>query len=552
MRFRAALVAFGSAVTCAWLASCGKAEMTQQEHGSRPDGTGTTVQVPAPGAGGTSPLPVDPPPLPAPSPPAEEPAPGPVPEVPAPPPEAEEPPPPPEFSRILWVSPQGADSAEGSQAKPFRTVAKALSLVRPGEAVFLGTGTYSERLKLEERGGSADQVLTVKAAPGATPLFKGGSGSSTPMIDVRGAYWRIQGLTVDMAGDKAFAVFWRGKGAHHGVLRGSTLKNGTEGAGVSIAESASDVLIEGNEIHHFQKSGEDSHGVVVQTTARNVVVRGNDIHHNSGDGVQCLGPEGGATIAGTPFDNLLVEDNELHENRENGVDIKTCTHVTLRHNTLWGHRRTSTSAGEGMVIHLSASDVAVEDNVLRANGRGIVVGGVRVGAPPTRIIVRRNLVLDGDSSDGNDGLGIRVDTSTDVKVQHNTVWNMPGPCLVFGHGTSGPSKTLDLRNNVLAGCGITLRAGDDRSGVVMDSNLYFRSGGKAVFRRESEDLDLGEWQDASGLDAHSVEQAPAFTDVDSEDFTPGPDSPARDTGVTLGLPFCGQAPDRGAREADCP
>ncbi|WP_225411959.1 right-handed parallel beta-helix repeat-containing protein [Stigmatella hybrida] len=543
MRFRAALVAFGSAAVFAGLASCGKAEMTQQERGARPGETGT-VQVPAPG-GSTPSLPEGPGPV------SPAPAPGPAPEVPAPP-EAEEPPPPPEFSRILWVSPRGADAAEGSQAKPFRTVAKALSVVRPGEAVFLETGTYSERLKLEERGGGADRMLTVMAAPGASPVFKGGSGNGTPMIDVRGAYWRIEGLTLDLAGDRAFAVFWRGKGAHHGILRGSILKNGTEGAGVSIAESASDVLIEDNEIHHFKKSGEDSHGVVVQTTARNVVIRGNDIHHNSGDGVQCLGPEGGATVEGTPFDNLLVEDNALHENQENGVDIKTCTHVTLRHNTIWGHRRTATSAGEGVVVHLSASDVTVEDNTVRANGRGIVVGGVRVNAPPTRIVVRRNRVLDGDGSGDNDGLGIRVDTSTDVKVQHNTVWNMPGPCLVFGHGTSGPSKTLDLRNNVLAGCAVTLRGGDDRSGVVMDRNLYFRSGGKAVFRRESEDLDLDGWRAATGLDAQSVEKAPAFVDVDSEDFTPGPDSPAKDSGADLGLSFCGRAPDRGAVEADCP
>lgn len=456
------------------------------------------------------------------------------------------------YTRVLWVAPGGSDTADGSQSRPFRTVAKALSLVKPGEAIYLASGTYSERLRLEERGGSSTRPLTLRAAPGATPVLRGGTGSSTSMIDVRGAYWHIDGLTVDAAGDRAFAALWRGSGARYGVLRNSKLKNGTSGAGVNVAEYASDVLIEDNEIHNFQKAGGgDSHGLILQTTARNVVARRNNIHHNSGDAVQCLGPEGGATISGTPFDNLLLEDNELHENRENGVDIKTCSRVVLRGNHIWGHKRSSTSGGEGVVVHMSARDVTLEDNVLRGNGRAVNVGGVRVGAPPTRVVLRRNLVIDGYSADGNDGVGFRVDTSSDVKVQHNTFWNVPGACLYFGHGGSGPTQGLDARNNVMANCGLALRVGPDRSGAVLNNNLYSRAGAAARFRLNGVDMSFEQWKSRSGLDGRSVERAPSFTNTYLEDFTPAQGSPARDTGVALGLPFCGTAPDLGAREAGC-
>jgi len=456
------------------------------------------------------------------------------------------------FTRVLWVAPGGSDTADGAQSRPLRTVAKALSLVKPGEAVYLASGTYYERLRLEERGGSSTRPLTLRAAPGATPVLRGGTGSSTPLIEVRGAYWHIDGLTVDAAGDRAFAALWRGQGAHHGVLRNSKLRNGTSGAGVNVAEYASDVLIEDNEIHHFLKAGGgDSHGLILQTTARNVVARRNDIHHNSGDSVQCLGPEGGATISGTPFDNLLLEDNELHENRENGVDIKTCSRVVLRGNHIWGHKRSTTSGGEGVVVHMSARDVTLEDNVLRGNGRAVNVGGVRVGAPPTRVVLRRNLVLDGYNADGNDGVGFRVDTSTDVKVHHNTFWNVPGACLYFGNGGSGPSQGLEARNNVMANCGLALRAGPGRSGAVVNNNLYSRGTGTARFRLEGVDLSLDQWKSRTGLDGRSLERAPAFTNPYLEDFTPAQGSPARDTGVALGLPYCGTAPDLGAREGGC-
>ncbi|MET0404602.1 MAG: right-handed parallel beta-helix repeat-containing protein [Cystobacter sp.] len=462
----------------------------------------------------------------------------------------------PAFSRILWVSPSGQDTAAGTEATPYRTVAKALSQVKPGEAIYLKSGTYSERMKLEEKGGTSSLPLTLKAAPGAKPVFKGGTGSRTPMLDVRGAYWSVEGLTFDAAGDKAFVAFWRGEGAHHGVLRGCTLKNGTEGAGVYVAQKARDILIEGNTISHFNRAGDDSHGVCVQTNSKNVTVRANDIHHNSGDGVQCLGPEGGATEAGTPFDNLLVEGNDLHENQENGADIKTCTRVTLRGNRIWGHRRTPSSAGEGVVVHMSARDVTLEDNEVRDNGRGIQIGGVREGAPPTRIVVRRNRVFNGYGGETNDGSAIRVDTAIDVKVDHNTVWNMPAYGVIVGNSETGPSQGVRVRNNLLGACSVAaVRLGTAIQDTSFDGNLYTSTKGAAVLRRGSSSLNFTAWRSATGWDARGMEQTPSFlgssSSVAAEDFWLAPTSPGLNAGVSVGDTHCGKGPDIGARESDC-
>jgi hypothetical protein len=540
-----------SAALLSLLACQGKSEFAQD-----PGALPVTDESPSPGTPSLPQLPVPPEetpdeptpvppiiPLPQPTPaPTPTPTPTPIP-VPQPTPA-----PAPEFTRIIWVAPTGSDSAAGTEKAPLRTVTRALELIRPGEAVYLKAGTYAERLRLEEKGGSAASPLTLRGAPGATAVIKP-SGDGTAMVDVRGAYWRVEALTVDAAGDNSFAVLFRGVGSHHGVLRNSILKNGTAGAGVNVCEKASDVLIDNNVISNF--TGTDSHGVILQTTSKNVVVRGNDIHHNSGDGVQCIGPEGGATISGTPFDNAVVEDNELHENRENGVDVKTCTRVTLRGNIIWGHKTTSSSRGEGVVVHLAARDVTLEDNVFYNNGRAISIGGVRQGNPPTNIVIRRNLIRDslGGSEEGS---GIRVDTSTNVKVQHNTVWNMPGPCIVFGHGDTGDSAQLDIRNNVFAGCGITVRGGPYRGGAVVDANLYLPSSGTAVYRLDGEYLTFANWRAESGLDRRSLEKSPGFLNIDTGDFRLGPSSPARDVGLALGLSYCGTAPDLGAFEAGCP
>ncbi len=474
----------------------------------------------------------------------------PVPVTPPPPP-----PPPPEFSRIYYVATSGNDAAAGGSSTPFRTLARGVSVLQPGEALYVRAGTYAERLDLSAAGGARDgapgKYLTIKAETAGTVTLKGGTGSSKAMLNVQRAYWRVEGLKLDAAGDPAIGALWRGAGAKFGILRGCTVTNGRAGAGVDIAEGASDVLVENNEISKYDLGDGDAHGVILQTTSKNVVVRNNDIHHCSGDAVQCIGPEGGATLPGTPFDNLLVEGNRLHENRENGVDVKTCTRVTVRKNVIYGHKLSSTSGGEGIVIHLSASDVTVEDNQLYENGRGISVGGVRVNGPPARISLRRNRIYRGINANGEDGVGIRVDTATAVKVLNNTIYGMPGAGLMIGMGDTGNSDQVEVRNNIVAETPVFIRLGATRSANVYDRNLFFRSAGAGAFRINGVDVSLAAWRTQTDQDGSSLEASPQLVNPTAADFSLGSGSPAREAGANVGLPFCGSAPDLGALESGC-
>ena len=204
------------------------------------------------------------------------------------------------------------------------------------------------------------------------------------------------------------------------------------------------------------------------------------------------------------------------------------------------------------MVHLSALDVTLEDNEVRGNGRGIQIGGIREGAPPTRIVLRRNRVFDGYNADGNDGSGIRVDTAIDVKVGHNTVWNMPAYGLIVGNGVSGPSQGVRVRNNILGACsGAAVRLGTTLQDTSFDGNLYASLKGAAVLRKDGSYLNLAAWRSATGWDAHSLDKNPAFLSGAPEDFWLSATSPARDAGQAVGATYCGRGPDIGARESDC-
>ena len=195
-------------------------------------------------------------------------------------------------TRAFYVSTAGSDAAAGSASLPFRTIEHGIDVLKPGEALLVRGGTYTERLVIGANAAdvaSSARPIFLLAAPGSVPLLRGGTGSKRCPAEVRRAFWVIEGLTIDVARDPAFAVFFTGSASHHQALRNCELKNGAAGAGITVADFASQVLLENNHIHHFSKSGDSKHGILVQTTAHTVIVRRNNVHHNSGDAVQCIG-----------------------------------------------------------------------------------------------------------------------------------------------------------------------------------------------------------------------------------------------------------------------
>jgi hypothetical protein len=108
----------------------------------------------------------------------------------------------PTYKRIYHVRMTGSDTAVGSAAAPFKTLMKAIRALRPGEAAYVYGGTYTERLDLYDGvvDGTAALPITLKAAPGETPIIKGGTGSSGTMLAVSRAYWILDGLTIDVGG----------------------------------------------------------------------------------------------------------------------------------------------------------------------------------------------------------------------------------------------------------------------------------------------------------------------------------------------------------------
>lgn len=92
-------------------------------------------------------------------------------------------------ARELHISPDGSDSAVGTQAAPFQTISKAASVAQPGDVVTVHAGTYREWVKPPRGGTGESNRLVYRAAPGEEVFVKG-SERVNSWLDQGGGVWQ--------------------------------------------------------------------------------------------------------------------------------------------------------------------------------------------------------------------------------------------------------------------------------------------------------------------------------------------------------------------------
>lgn len=304
----------------------------------------------------TAPAPTpEPAPAPAPEPapaPAPEPAPAPAPEpAPAPAPEpapAPAPAPTPTVTTAdYYVAPTGSDSSNpGTVDLPFASVAKAISVARSGDLIYVRGGRYtlSSSVVISSKNGSSGNMIKLFAYPGETPILDGarltGSG---PVLDiVSSSYWHIKGL--EIANSPSHGVYLRGNSSYNTIealnIHGSGRLN-TTGSGLHIGGRASYNLILNVDSHHNKDTtlGNADGFAIKSADAVGNVFRGSRAWRNSDDGWD--------TWNGAP---VIIEycsawSNGLDDNNNplgdgNGFKLGQGNggHV-LRYNKAWNNRR---------------------------------------------------------------------------------------------------------------------------------------------------------------------------------------------------------------------
>ncbi|NOY82672.1 MAG: hypothetical protein GXP31_16875 [Kiritimatiellaeota bacterium] len=295
-------------------------------------------------------------------------------------------------------------------------------------------------------------------------------------------------------------------------------------------------------------------GIVLTDGATQCVVRGCTIvKGRSNDGVTChSGPRGKdglpTHLAG---DFNLIENNVIGLWPENSIDITSGDHHVVRGNICYSDRQSNIITGHG------ADHILIENNICFGSMRAgiMITENPKEGARGENRVIR-NLVFD------NQYPGLEIQ-ARNTRVFNNTVVNsFRRPAVrINAHGRGSV-----LRNNLIAmldreiphPCLHFLRGTPTAFQVALSHNMFYHRADQlkpGIFFPAGRVIgtDDGRFTPEAfaaryGTGGASFAAEPGFDPKTPRYYLLTPKSPAVDSGVDVGLPFVGKAPDVGWKE----
>jgi hypothetical protein len=455
----------------------------------------------------------------------------------------------------FYVSTTGNDSNAGTQAAPWRTIQHAADKARAGATVNVRSGVYEELLSINVSGNATDGYITFRSNPGETAILDAGyftpAGRQGVLTIHNQSYVRIEGFEIRNfhTAEHRLAplgVSVMGAGSHIELLKNNVHHieqnfpgrdapgSGGNGFGIAVYGTdartpISELVIEGNEVHHLKTGSSES--LVVNGNVTNFRITHNVVHDNNNIGIDIIGFERTApdpavdqardgVVSGNLVYNITSRGNPAYRNEENsdGIYVDGGTRVLIEQNIMHDVDFGIELASEHK--DRSTSYITARNNLIyHAHTAGVSIGGYAPERGHTEhCTVVNNTLYDNDTSETGAG-------------EFQMQWNM--------------ADDVFANNLIYAGsrCLIAVNKSEvekDHPAVAIDHNLYYcASGAKAGTWKTASATVTGfdNYVQSTGSDRHSHFQDPHFVDAAAKNFHLQSDSPATAAGATDGLPM---------------
>jgi len=342
---------------------------------------------------------------------------------------------------VYYVSTMGNDSNLGTLLAPFKTFAKAASMLGPGSTLYVNSGTYNEQLKISNSGADGAWI-TVKPVNGAVIIDL--KNTSNPAVTLQGSYIAIESMEVKGSTDicvKLSGNYVRASGltVHdcrtHGIYSSGQnieVSNNTV-YGTSMANQARTL-----------SSGWGS-GIKVALGGQNVLIRNNTVYYNYGEG-----------IASTRGSIVTIRENNVYDNFSVNIYVDNSFYVWVEKNLVTCHANsgferngapaTGIAMGEELYDGWGAKldHVTVANNIVAYCKRGVYYYGADSSLP---------------------GGGLKNST-----IAYNTFWNSTDTALGVIY-SSGQVGTL-IANNIIWQANNKLAYVENAAGLIFQNNLW--------------------------------------------------------------------------------
>jgi len=450
----------------------------------------------------------------------------------------------------FYVATTGNDSNPGTQASPWRTIQHAADTARAGSTVNVRGGIYEEVVSINASGNPSDGFITFRSYPGETAILE--AVHLTPperggVVTISNkSYVRIEGFEIRNYHTAEhhlapLGINVIGAGSHIELLKNNVHHieqtfegrdgpgHGANAFGIAVYGTdaktpITDLIIDGNEVHHLKTGSSES--LVVNGNVTNFRITHNVVHDNNNIGIDVIGFE------------RTAPDPAVDQARDGVVSNNLVYNITSRGNPAYQNEENS----DGIYVD-GGTRILIEQNVMHDVDFGIELASEHKDRATSYITARNNLIYHTHTAGISIGGYAPERGHTDhCTVVNNTLYNNDTSATGSGEFQMqwNMADNIFANNIVYAGprCLFSLtrtQVDKNQPPAVMDHNLYYcASGSKASTWAGASATITGfeKYVESTNNDRHSRFLDPHFIDPTEKNFHLQPDSPAIAAGTT--------------------
>jgi hypothetical protein len=452
----------------------------------------------------------------------------------------------------VYVSATGDDANPGTKEKPWKTLQHAADLAAPGTTVNIRGGLYCQQMLVKVSGSAEKGFITFRSQPGETaivdgtcltPPAAGSRGGGSALVSLENvSYVRIQGLEIrnyrtDDRRRTPAGIRVVGAGSHIEIVKNNVHhieqtftgrdRPGSGGNGFGIAvygtdpkTPISDLLVDGNEVHHLKTGSSES--LVLNGNVAGFRVTNNVVHDNNNIGIDLIGHE------------RTAPDPEVDRARDGVIRGNTVYNITSKGNPAYGDEVNS----DGIYVD-GGTRLLIERNIMHDVDFGIELASEHAGKTTSHITAKNNLIYNCHTAGITiGGYDEKRGITENCIIEYNTLYAND----TWNTGTGEFMMQFYMRNNVFEnnivwvgphGRVTTSKSGritPDTPTVTMNHNLYYFPAGPGAAQWSYDANSYPGFEayvKATGNDRDSLFADPMFVDPSAGDFHLRRSSPAR-------------------------
>lgn len=291
-------------------------------------------------------------------------------------------------TNAYFVSTTGNNKNTGTISSPFKTIATGLKFLKPGDTLYVRSGTYPEAFNATIPSGTSwASPVTLSAYPGETVTLRPKSGSESVFMFLgKQRYIVVNGFIVDgiyASVDAIKITASRTGAANHIRIQNSEIKN-SNNQGILLTGGANYNEFINLKVHGAALTGkyhdmslDHYHGIYIATDHN--LVQGCAVYHNAGYGIHCY-DDAGDTVHDNVIQGNMCYDNGVAGGSGAGIILSSGDNNVACNNVVFKN-------DYGISVDYSATNTKLYNNTVYANR----AFGIYVGPDSSNAIVQNNI-----------------------------------------------------------------------------------------------------------------------------------------------------------------